>query len=72
MPFTKKTCGERNVDNVFDDVYRILNKLDKDMKTVRTGEGAGPVFNLPFGWKLVCTPASFKITQYDVDKGLEL
>jgi hypothetical protein len=72
MPFTKKTCGERNVDNVFDDVYRILNKLDKDMKTVKTGEGGGPVINLPFGWKLVCTPSAFKVTQYGVDKGLEL
>jgi hypothetical protein len=72
MPFTKKTSGEKNVDNVLDDVYRILNKLDKDMKTIQTGEGGGPEFNLPYGWKIVCSPTSLKITQYDVDKGLEL
>ena len=46
MPYIRKTAGVVNVDKVFDDVYRILNKLDTDVSGVAGEPGetgpAGP------------------------------
>ncbi len=42
MPYTRKSCGDPTVDRVFDDVYRILNRLDSGI----TG-ASGPATGTP-------------------------
>jgi len=72
MPFQRKICSVTNVDKVFVDVYKILNKLDRDAKRIETGEESGDTFNLPYGWKIICTPTSLEIYQNDEFKGFGL
>jgi len=40
MPYTRKTCGSPPIDRVFDDVYRILNRLDSGV-TAASSPSAG-------------------------------
>lgn len=72
MPFPRIKVVDKDTSRATDDLYRIVNLLEKRVNQVQTGENQGTTLNLPFGWKLVCTPSIFKVTQYDVDKGLEL
>jgi hypothetical protein len=72
MPFPRIKVSDVEIDKMGSDLYRIVNLLEKRLNQIQTGENQGPSFNLPFGWKLVCSPSNFKVTQYDIDKGLEL
>lgn len=72
MPFTRKTVPDVRIDAALSDVYEKLNRLRNELNKINTGTGSGDVFILPYGWKIVCSPTSLKITQYGVDKGLEL
>lgn len=67
---------EDDIPSLKRSLYQLWNKcneLEKELKSIRSSTNiVSLIRELPYGWKIECTPTTLEITQNDVSKGFIL